>query len=324
MYTVGMSQSLDVLLTDLYYNLENSTAFSSVPVLYRAAKKKQKDVTISKVKNWYISQDTPTLWYQSSGNPKRNPVIQTRPMFQFQADILDLSKFKESNAGHRYVLGVIDVFSRRAYARKLKTKSAVEVAKNMQHILDKIPSVKVLQTDLGREFWNKTLQSYLKKRDIDVWLSEDRDTKAAIIERWFKTLRGKILKVFTYKGGEQKWTIYLDKIVTNYNGSVHRSIGVAPDDVNSQNVHAIRRKLYPKKQPKTRKLSLLKAGDLIRVNRKKDSFEKNRWTNTKEVFIVAKRINRSPNPIYKISQMDGEVVEGTFYRENLVKIYQKK
>jgi len=297
-FSAKMAQNLAKTLSNLYYNLDSSTAFSSVYPLYKAAKKIHKNVTISQVKKWYLGQRTATLWHRSSGNLARNPTVQVRFMHQIQADLLDMQRFAGANDGHRYILGVIDVFSRRAFVKKLRRKTAAEVSDAVRTILDQIPSAKVFQTDLGKEFLGASLKTYLKNRGISVWLSQDRDVKCTIIERFFRTLREKIMKIFTANGGDQKWVPYLPKIVKNYNNSKHRSIGMSPNQVNSQNFHLIRRKLYPQKL-KAKKRVLLPVGTLVRLNRKKSKFEKNTWQNTAEVFRISKAINRSPNAIYK-------------------------
>ena len=319
-----MTTNLDETLSDLYYNLDNASAFSSASTLYKAAKKTHKNVTISKVKRWYLSQRTPTLWHKSSANPARNPIVQVRHMWQLQADLLDLQRFASSNNGYKYILGVIDVFSRRAFVRKLKRKTGVEVSAAMQAIFQEIPNAHALQTDLGSEFIGAPLKNYLKARGVRVWLSQDRDIKCAIIERFFRTLREKIMKIFTANGGTQQWVTHLDKIVKNYNASTHRSLGMAPNDVNFSNYHIIRRRLYPQTKKSAKKRSVLEVGDLVRLNRKKDKFEKNTWTNTDEIFRISERINRSPHVIYKVAALDDEAILGSFYRENLVKVYNQK
>ena len=62
-------------------------------------------------------------------------------------------------------------------------------------LIDKQP--KVVQNDEGKEFLNKTFQSYLVQHSICFFTSKNRDIKCAIVERFNITLKSKIWKHFS-------------------------------------------------------------------------------------------------------------------------------
>ena len=74
--------------------------------------------------------------------PARKKFKQYRPVKSFgvndlwHADLLDVSNIAGSNKGRKWILTVIDVFSKVGYARGLKTKSAHEVANAFEDILE--------------------------------------------------------------------------------------------------------------------------------------------------------------------------------------------
>ena len=86
------------------------------------------------------------------------------------------------NKGFKYILTVIDVFSKYAWAVPIKDKSASSVTKAFQKIIsDKIPNK-------GKEFYNATFKTLLDKHKIDM-NSTFNEGKAIVIERFNRTLK---------------------------------------------------------------------------------------------------------------------------------------
>jgi len=83
----------------------------------------------------------------------------------YQVDLADLSNISLYNDGARYLLTCIDVFSKKAWAVPVRTKTSHEVANAFEQILlDGTPNM--VQSNKGTEFLNSTLQSMLKRRRI--------------------------------------------------------------------------------------------------------------------------------------------------------------
>ena len=118
---------------------------------------------------------------------------------------MDVRRFARVNRGYKYILVVIDVFSRFAWARPLKTKTGVEVANAFQDIFrhGRIPAR--LWTDKGTEFWNQNVRyvlhgaafhnqavrGVLGVNNVQLY-STHNEPKAMIAERFIRTLRGKL------------------------------------------------------------------------------------------------------------------------------------
>lgn len=68
--------------------------------------------------------------------------------------------------------------------------------------------------------------------------------KSAIIERYSRTLNNKIRIQFEVRSNK-KWIDILQDLLDEYNfKDVHRSIGMAPFDVNKSNGNLVPRKLF--------------------------------------------------------------------------------
>ena len=73
---------------------------------------------------------------------------------QWQADLVDMQTFEKENKGYRYILTVIDIFSRYAWALPIKSKRREDVRDAFKLIFKEAKPEKI-QFDDGKEFYNK-------------------------------------------------------------------------------------------------------------------------------------------------------------------------
>ena len=138
-----------------------------------------------------------------------------------------ISKF---NKRFRFLLCVIDIFSKYAWVVPLKDKNGVSVCNAFQQILDdsnRKPSK--IWVDKGIEFYNIHFKSWLNDNNIEIY-STHTAGKSVIAERFIRTLKNKIYK---YMNLILK-NVYIDKlddIVNEYNNTYHRPIKIKPIDV---------------------------------------------------------------------------------------------
>ena len=112
-------------------------------------------------------------------------------------DLADMQTWKASNDGYQYILVVIDVFTRWAAARAMKTKSAAETLENLKSIVEERKSMpKKLWIDEGKEFLNKEMNAYCKKNKITMYHTWGQG-KSVIVERFNRTLKTNMCKKLT-------------------------------------------------------------------------------------------------------------------------------
>jgi len=123
---------------------------------------------------------------------------------QWQMDLVDMQKLSKWNKGFKYLLTVIDVLSKRAWAEPIKNKTGGEMVKALERIKKKLAPHQPLrvQTDDGKEFYNKLVQAWFKKHGWQHW-STKGDTKAAVVERWHRTLKERMYRAFTANNHRQ-------------------------------------------------------------------------------------------------------------------------
>lgn len=236
----------------------------------------------------------------------------------WQADLAQLDYYSNSNKNYKFILVVIDCFSKYVWAQPLKSKHANEVAKAFESILAGKRRPKNLQTDRGTEFFNSKFKKIMVNHKIHHY-STFTSKKAAIVERVIRTLKGKLFKYFSLNGTYQ-WINILPEIVCQYNNTRHRTIGIKPIEVNKRNENHILKSVYSfvKVAPILRK-NTFAIGEIVRISKIKHIFEKGYTPNwTTELFKIAKV--QITNPVtYLLKDLEDNPIRGAFYQEELQK-----
>jgi len=234
----------------------------------------------------------------------------------FQIDLVDLSNLASFNDGRRYLLTCIDVFTKRAWAVPIRTKSARDVVEAFEKILAD-QKCTMVQSDKGTEFLNTSFQSMLRRHGIHFFTSENEDLKAAVVERFNRTLKDKMFRYFTHRN-TRRYVDALDDLLHSYNNTHHRSIGMAPSEVNKTNEDVVRARLYPTK-PKSFKWKY-DVGDRVRIAMQRQPFRKGylgQWS--EEIFEIAVRLPTMP-VTYELRDFVGEAIKGRFYEAEIQKV----
>lgn len=267
------------------------------------------------MENWLSKQKVYTLHKPIKHKFKTRRVIVSHIDDQWQADLVDMQNYKNNNKKINYILTVIDIFSKYAWAVPIKKKTSEEITKAFRKIFqERYP--KKIQTDKGLEFINKETQSLFKKYGIN-WFTTENETKAQVVERFNRTLKTKMFKYFT----ERKTTIWIDVLnllIENYNNSHHRSIKMTPREASlKKNEKIIYNNVFFKEDTNSKpKFSI---GDRVRISKKRNNFTKGYLPNfTEELFFISEILKTDPIT-YRLKDMNNEEIKGSFYEQEMVK-----
>ena len=234
------------------------------------------------------------------------------------ADLADMRALSKENEGVNFLLLVIDTFSKYGWIVPLKDKKGETIVKALKEIFKESGRrPDKLWTDKGREFFNKDV------RDLVYLYATENEEKSSIAERWIRTMKEKMFKYFT-DYNTNKYIDVLPELVEDYNNTVHSSTKLTPTDASKEeNELKVWSNLYPDRYKTSRLNPKFSVGDKVRITKKKTVFEKGyttRWT--EEIFTI-KEI-RETNPLtYKLEDLQGEEIEGTFYEPELQKTEQQ-
>jgi len=238
------------------------------------------------------------------------------------ADLVDMQEWEKENNGYKYMLNVIDVFSKYAWSKPLKNKNSDNVLNAFKNIINESKrKPERIWVDQGGEFYNSKITKFTKENNIILYSSYG-DHKSAVVESFNKTLKNMMWKYFTSEN-TRKWIDILDELLNYYNNErKHSTIKTTPKEASKkENELKIYVKIYSDDNDNDDKKnkSQLKVGDWVRISRIKGKFEKGYLPNwSREIFKISKVQKTSPIT-YKIVEYDGTPIEGSFYEQELLK-----
>ena len=269
--------------------------------------------------DWWLKSRVYTLHKPAKHKFPTRPTLTSAPNRQFQADLMDLQKYKRKNQGFAYILVVIDIFSRKLFAFPLKNKQGKTVSAAFVKLFrSNIPTH--LQTDDGTEFFNSHMNKLLKKHKVKLF-SVKSQFKASLAERVIRTIKTRLWRYFTHQGSYQ-WVKVLPDLVASYNDTPHSSL---PDKLTPNQAAELDNWYSVWNHQENRRPSteskLLQMNDYVRISRIKALFDKGylpSWS--EEIFQVVSVDSRASPVMYQLKDHEGKFIQGKFYTEELQKV----
>ena len=215
---------------DKKYKTPSSGAFlSSVKTLSKCCK-----ISSLKATNYLQGEDSYTRRKPRRTKFRRRRVMVPGIDHLWQADICFLPRYTSSNNGFSFLVTVIDVFSKYAFAVPMKSKKSKEVIRAFTSIFDSTSRrPKCLECDQGTEFWCKAFVNWIASHGVKMYHNYS-DFGACVVERFNRTICTKISKYLTLTG-QKTYINILPAIVKSYNSSVHSRTNMSPDKINKYN-----------------------------------------------------------------------------------------
>ena len=245
----------------------------------------------------------------------RRRIITQYPFQIFMADLIEYprNEYTYANRGHRFILVVIDCFSKMVYAAPVKRKNADYMSDAFESIFskfDKFPNSII--TDQGLEFYNSKVQKVFENYGINHYHTKTKTKwKASMAERAIRTLKSRLERYF-YQNKTKNWIDFLPQLVKNYNMTPHRTIGMAPSQVTDQNSSTIYNKVFGDINLKA--VPRLGVGDKVRILKEKNIFEKGYKPNWSEQIYEIKRVIQKAGIVwYEVEDQNNKKIPGIKY-----------
>ena len=165
------------------------------------------------------------------GAPTKQDPLQIFPVGEpFERVAIDLTgPHPPSRSGHKFILTVIDLFSKWAEAIPIRNKEAVTVARALMDVFVSRFGVPLqLMTDNGREFCNSVLSELCRLLGVDrVRTTAYKASTNGAVERFHRTLNSMIGKVVAIN--QRNWDELLPSIMAAYRASRHEATGFSPN-----------------------------------------------------------------------------------------------
>ena len=261
-----------------------------------------------------------------------NTVFANYPGDVFQIDIIVYSKYEIHK--YKYILVIIDVYSRFVQVKPMTSRENPVIIKNIISIFEKIGYPYRLQSD--NEFATKEFIDLMDKCNVKLSFSNPYEiNKNAIVERVNRTLRD-LLKKYRLLYHDFNWPKYVDTLVDIYNNTYHATVGDTPNNIFMNN--------HYNQQTIIQNPVEYKIGDMVRIVKVKEIFGKaDEIIHSKEVYKVMK-VNKNkifldngiaykPYEIIKVNDIiyldhdgskDEEIANQIFQKEQKIKKNLKK
>lgn len=285
----------------------------------------------------YLKTLSEELHRQAYKTYKHSRVIAFHSNDIWSMDLMDMG-IKNNQADFRYVLVVVDVFTRYAWVRLLEKKDADTVLAALKTLIifdDFVTPPNKIWVDQGSEFINAKVKKWLTGLAPPIVMYHTySQNKSVFAERFIRTLKHKLFTWMTANNTEKWSKAVLDKIVETYNKTIHTSTGYTPDALIKASIEKQREvydELKQKYEDSSRsdvageydagRTSRFKVGQWVRISRVKDKFEKGAEINwSPETFKITYTIQPSfkGDPWrYQLRDTYGEPIKGSFYGKEL-------
>lgn len=313
----------EALLSEYYYNDKNPSAFGGPQKLYRVLQKKYPgEFSLYFIRKWLNNQDSYSLLKEPRHRFQTTRVLVTSIDEQFDADLTSVENLKKYNDGVRFLLFVIDIFSRYLWVKPLLDKTAKSVLNAVKDVFAQRKPLK-FRTDAGSEFNNRYLRKYMKDNGV-YYFTTQNIPKANYVERVQKTIKVMMYRMMR-KNRSYRYIDQLQNLIDSYNASPHRSLGyIEPQNVNKQNEADIFAYMYLRKPTNVlKKVNFnFKRGDLVRISHLKHPFRRSyQQQYTSEVFKIDNRQIKNGIPMYSLKDLNNQKLSSAlFYSSELQKV----
>jgi transposase InsO family protein len=166
-------------------------------------------VSAGDIRAWLEKQDAYTLHRRVRRPFPRNPYSVTNVMDMRECDLVDVQAHGKFNDNFKYILSIIEVFSKFLYMVPLKSKTGTAVTAAFHSVLPQRRRRPVwVRTDKGKEFLNKNFQAMLRREGIQFQVCRNPDVKCSVVQRAHRTIKNKIYKYFKYKTPTDVYTFW--------------------------------------------------------------------------------------------------------------------
>lgn len=273
------------------------------------------------IKKLLNNQDSYALQKQVTHRYKTSRVQVSGLNDQADIDLMSVENIAKYNDGVKFLLTIIDIFSRFLIIRALKNKKTQTVLSAMANVLKNTHFTKV-RSDKGSEFISHDFKKLMKQKGIYFFTTQNTP-KANYAERVQRTFRNMMFRMMKYQRN-YRYIDHLQDLVQNYNHTPHRSLnGLSPSEITKENEADVWAFLYLKrrKMKKTPLRYKFKLGDMVRLSYLKHPFRRTHQQQyTTEVFKIKSRLIKQGVPLYKVIDLNDEPITGYVDEHEMIRV----
>lgn len=278
----------------------------SIDKLLLLSKKKGLDLSYTDIKQYLKKKEANQLLKEVRKPKSFNSVYAYSIRDSYQMDIMIYDRYEIYK--YKYILNIIDVYSRYAYSVPLTNMREETLLKEIEKAFDILGVPKNINCDL--QFNSKNLNDYFNKKKINLYFSQrDEPYKNAVIERFNRTLAKMIMR-WREISGRRDWNNALSDIVKSYNSMKHSTTKEAPKDIwngkaiNKQEINFVK--------------NTFEINDIVRIKRYKKVFDKgDTLTYSRDTYKI---IDKNKNKLKLINMKTNEELKTLYKPYEIIKV----
>jgi hypothetical protein len=194
-----------------------------VESFYKYVRSRYIGITRREVSDFLKSKKTFNLTRPKKSNSKYSLATYSAPRQAFAIDLIDMGKILLNPAGYRYIMNVMDLFSKYVFLRPLREKDALTTSQAFRNeIINEGLKPKVLISDNGNE-WEGEFAEMLREQDIK-HIHNPAHFPVPTIEAMNGNVR-RLLKDMFVRQGNTEWYNKLGTIQNSLNNYYSRRNG---------------------------------------------------------------------------------------------------
>ena len=257
-----MSSSINEIINKIYY--DPKTGYIGTNALLLKVQQINPNITSKMVDEFLKAQYAVQVNKSHRKDKVFASIYASEPLKNVQMDIIVYDRYEYHK--YKYILCIVDVYSRYAAARAMTSRSMNHIMTNFKDIMNKDFGGLPTAINCDNEFNKNEINKFAKDNNITMYYSEpDQINKNAIVERFNRTLTQR-LQLWRTATGKYAWNKVLQDIISNYNQTLHSTLKATPYDVyNKRDINHQHTIILKNK---------FKVGDLVRLRIEKKTFSK--------------------------------------------------
>jgi hypothetical protein len=231
--TVVSDGERDTVLKGIYEDIKTGVG-QGIDLFYKRVRDKYLNIRRSDVSAFLKSQKVYQIT-RPQNHIINKPILALSPNNRWGIDCINLVSYASSNggidAGYKFILTVVDYFSRKTWLRPLKAQTAVNVRNQLINIVAETKTYpKIIQADNGSEFKAETSQ-WMKDNNITYikTLSYSPESNG-LVEGTNKKVRN-VLREIMIRTDSRNWTTHLQTTANLLNSQMNGTTKRTPDSI---------------------------------------------------------------------------------------------
>ena len=264
------------------YQSELAGGFRGVLSLYRKISAQYLGITRQDISKVLSKLETKQLKRPTLARTIQPITEQKMPMDFLQMDLMDFQHLSKFNGGYSFLLNVIhvDIFSKFLWSIPIKNKSGEVVAFEIQNIIMREGTPRVISSDNGTEFRNEHMDELAKRFSFEVRHGQPyRSNAQGAVEKVNGTMRDAI-HAYMNENSTKHYLSALPMLTYSYNTTNHSTTKYSPflvhrkkneifnlDNIVHRNiVKASQQMIKRLEKSQQKELEPLEVGDSVRIS----------------------------------------------------------